>query len=224
MSSFRPRQVVIVFFATMLLLASTAGVTSAAPGDLDPTFDGDGIVITNMGGGPGVPLSQAIQGDGKIVGATSCNGTVFDFCLARYNTDGSLDTTFDGDGKVLTDIAGGFDEAWGVAIQADGRIVAGGACGPNSYQTFCLARYNTDGSLDTTFDGDGKVTTDILGNSATGNVGGAKGRDLVLQSDGKIVLVGFCGAFNQFFTVLRDACLARYNTDGSLDSTFSGDG
>ena len=105
--------------------------------------------------------SVAIQSDGKIVAAgDSNNGSNSDFALVRYNTDGSLDTSFDSDGKVTTAIGSGTDEAYSVAIQSDGKIVAAGYSNNGSNNDFALVRYNTDGSLDTSFDSDGKVTTD----------------------------------------------------------------
>ena len=106
-----------------------------------------------------------------------------DFALARYNPDGSLDTSFSGDGKQTTSF-GGSDSANGVALQGDGRIVAvGGRARRND--DFALARYNPDGTLDTSFSGDGKQTTDFGGlDSATG---------VALQGDGKIVAVGTGG-------------------------------
>jgi uncharacterized delta-60 repeat protein len=75
--------------------------------------------------------------------------------VVRYNTDGSLDTTFDSDGKVTTAIGSSDDLAYSVAIQADGKIVAAGLSHNGSYPKFAVVRYNTDGSLDTTFDSDG---------------------------------------------------------------------
>ncbi len=174
-------------------------------GSLDTSFDGDGKVTTAFGG-----LSQvfavALQGDGKIVAA----GVTFSpfleaFALARYNTDGSLDTSFDGDGKLTTDFGGMGDAASGVAIQADGKIVAAGAGGP--LNDFALARYNDNGSLDTSFDGDGRLTTDFGGFD--------RANDVVLQADGRIVAAG---------TGAERFALARYNTGGSLDPTFDGDG
>ena len=105
--------------------------------------------------------SVAIQSDGKIVAAGySNNGSNWDFALVRYNTDGSLDTNFDSDGKVTTAIGSGNDYAWSVTIQSDGKIVAAGDSNNGSNNDFALVRYNTDGSLDTSFDSDGKVTTD----------------------------------------------------------------
>jgi uncharacterized delta-60 repeat protein len=193
-----------IFFAFVAVSAMCiffAVAVTAAPGDLDTTFDGDGLVTTDFNGSD-IAREVAIQADGKII-AVGEDGTS-DFALARYNTDGSLDTTFDGDGKVTTDFSGN-DGAYGVAIQSDGKIVAVGRNGP---QDFALARYNTDGSLDTSFDGDGKVTTDFSG--------GDLAFDVAIQSDGKIVVAGKDGA--------ADFTLARYNTDGSLDTTFDGDG
>ena len=96
-----------------------------------------------------------------MVAGYSDNGSNDDFALVRYNTDGSLDTTFDSDGKVTTAIGSGDDYAFSVAIQSDGKIVAAGYSDNGSNDDFALVRYNTDGSLDTSFDSDGKVTTAI---------------------------------------------------------------
>ena len=117
-----------------------------------PTFGG-------FSGATGV----ALQGDGKIVavGAGARDGGGRDFALARYNPNGSLDTSFSGDGKQTTDF-GGFSGASGVALQGDGKIVAvGDAGGGTTGFDFALARYNPNGSLDTSFSGDGKQTTDF---------------------------------------------------------------
>jgi uncharacterized delta-60 repeat protein len=183
-------------------------------GSLDPTFDGDGKVTTDFAGDFDQAFGLAIQADGKIVagGRADVSGT-FDFALARYNTDGSLDTGFDGDGKVTTDfVSGSFDQAFGLAIQGDGKIVAAGLASVSGAAQFSLARYNTDGSLDATFDTDGKVTTDFAGDSD-------QAFGLAIQADGKSVAVGAAVVSG---TV--DFALARYNTDGSLNTTFSSDG
>ena len=105
---------------------------------------------------------MAIQGDGKILVAGEDLAATGDFALARYNTDGSLDTSFSCDGKQITDFAGNTDLANGVAVQSDGRIVvAGSSFSPTTANDFAVARYNTDGSLDTGFSGDGKQTVPI---------------------------------------------------------------
>ena len=140
-------------------------------------------------------------------------GTGVDFALARYNANGSLDTTFDGDGKLTTDFSD-FDFPTGLALQTDGRIVVAGQSsqfGAGGHIAF--ARFNANGSLDNTFDGDGKLTTDF------GSADDWAWR-VAIQGDGKIVVAG---GFYQESTG-SDFALARYNSDGSLDNTFDGDG
>jgi uncharacterized delta-60 repeat protein len=130
------------------------------------------------------------------------------FALVRYNTDGTLDSTFDEDGRIVTDMTGGEDTITGVALQSDGKIVVAGRLNVFPNTMFGLARYEADGTLDSTFGEDGKVTTDF-----TDAHDGAS--DVLIQSDGRVVAAGFAdGRF----------ALARYNTDGTLDGSFSGDG
>ena len=107
---------------------------------------------------------MAIQADGKIV-AVGWAVDFRDFALARFNPNGSLDTSFSGDGLQTTDFAGGTDVANAVALQGDGRIVAVGLAQAASLDStgFGLARYNPDGSLDTSFSGDGKQTGGFFG-------------------------------------------------------------
>ena len=137
-----------------VLIAAFAGAAHAAGGNLDPTFSHDGKVTTAFAGGAGA-WSVAIQPDGMIVVA---GGAVGKFGLARYDKDGGLDTTFGGNGKVTTDLTGGEDVARGVAVQADGKIVA---VGHANFRRFAIVRYNPNGTLDTTFGGDGVVLTNF---------------------------------------------------------------
>ncbi len=189
-----------------------------ADGSLDTTFDGDGKVTTSFFGSSDTAYSVALQSDGKIVvgGLAFSSLPTTDVALARYNTNGSLDTTFDGDGKVTTDFSNGNDRASGIAIQPDGKIVAGGSTrpGPNNVSVLLIARYNSNGSLDTSFDGDGKVTTDFPNSREQGG-------PVLLQPDGKIVVAGYSDT-QQFSDA--DFALARYNPNGSLDTTFDFDG
>ena len=168
-------------------------------GVLDTSFDDDGKVTTDFGSVDGA-YSVAIQSDGKIVVAGFSNN---DFALARYTTAGVLDTSFDGDGKVTSNL-GGNDIGRSVVIQSDGKIVVVGGFSNNN---FALARYTTAGVLDTSFDGDGMVTTDF------GSVDVAY--SVAIQSDGKIVVAGVSN---------NDFALARYTTAGLLDTSLSGDG
>jgi uncharacterized delta-60 repeat protein len=200
-------------------------------GSLDPGFDDDGNprngtgkVRTGFGEFEGA-LGVALQRDGKIVAAGfKFNRSSSDFALARYNSNGRLDSTFDGDGKLTTNLGGtggggmrGFlvsmEAAEAVAVQSDGKIIAVGSSNAGGNNDFAIVRYNSNGTLDTTFDGDGKTLTGFVsGNSEVANA-------VTIQPDGKIVVAGVTGASEQ-----RDFALARYNTNGSLDTTFDDDG
>ena len=165
---------------------------------------------TGIGAGQDTANSLALQADGRIVLAGfSHNGTNFDLAVARYNADGSLDTGFDGDGTLTTTFGSGDDFGDAVAIQADGKIVVAGRAFTGAKQDFGLVRFNPDGSLDPSFDGDGRVTTSI------GSVNDAA-NGLLLQADGQIVATGFSnnGANSDF-------ALARYDTSGALDTRFN---
>ncbi len=182
-------------------------------GSLDTSFGVGGKVTTAIGSASDSAQSVAIQADGKIVVAGySYNGSNNDIAVVRYNANGSLDTSFDGDGKVVTDMAGLKDGANGVVIQPDGKIVVAGSANNGSDDDFAVVRYNADGSLDTSFDGDGKVTTAVGSTSEVGY-------SVILQSDGKIVVAGASSN-----GINNDFAVVRYNTDGSLDSSFDGDG
>src|SRR5438874_2198299 len=129
-------------------------------GSLDRSFGGDGKVATHFAkkSREGAE-SVAIQADGKIVAAGDTYQSHDRFALARYNPNGSLDCSFGGDGKVATHFASMSDDnADSVAIQADGKVVAGGETF-QSHDRFALARYKPNGSLDRSFGGDGKVAT-----------------------------------------------------------------
>jgi uncharacterized delta-60 repeat protein len=203
-----------------MIAAVSAAALSAAAGDLDGSFDGDGKARTDFAGGSDDRAYDVVaQRDDKVVlVGESRQGTDIGFAVARYAVNGALDPTFDGDGKVRTDFGmNTLDTASSVAVQPDGKILVGGVVGgvnPGTSFDFALARYNPNGTLDPSFDGDGRVVTDIEG-----------GRDWLAavapQADGKIVVGGQArprgpGA--------HDFALARYNPDGSLDSSFGANG
>jgi uncharacterized delta-60 repeat protein len=180
-------------------------VALAAPGDLDPSFGNAGIVITSFGG-TDVASAVAIQPDGKLIvaGRTNIAGNTV-FALARYNPNGGLDPAFGTGGLVTTDF-GSTDQAFAVALQADGKIVTAGRRGSD----VIVARYNAGGSVDSTFGASGRVITNF---GAT-----EQALALVLQPDGKIVVAGRTNkpAPNGNF----DFALARYDAAGTLDPTF----
>ncbi|MGQ0592156.1 MAG: hypothetical protein ACT4QB_05760 [Gammaproteobacteria bacterium] len=178
----------------------------AAPGDLDPSFDGDGRVLTDFRDFEGVN-ALAVQLDGKLVAA----GGFFPFFgLARYNADGSLDRSFGKGGRVRRNFGRGA-QARALVLQPDGKPVAAGLAGSD----FLLVRLNPDGSLDTSFGAGGVVRTDF---------GGGDGANaLVLQPDGKLVAAGNRRSGTRV-NVVSDLILARYHPDGSLDASFGAGG
>ena len=161
-----------------------------AAGSLDPTFGDHGKVLTDFT----VPVDLAgsdfgrqvaiQQADGKIVvagGSVSEASSADAVALARYNTNGSLDTTF-GDGGRVRDTFPTLGAVTGMALQGDKIVVAGYTFGFNGGDFF-LARYNTDGTLDTSFDGDGWLTTDF-GDTDDRALG------ITIQENGKIIVAG----------------------------------
>jgi uncharacterized delta-60 repeat protein len=195
-----------VVAVTLVFLASNSQRAFAAPGALDSTFSGDGKVATDLGSGDEGANAVAVQSDGKIVVAGYTFTTAFeaDFILARYNTDGTPDPTFSGDGLVTsTSGVNTIDLAVDLAIQSDGKLlVFGSGVG--------LARYNPDGTPDTSFSDDGVQHDGLAGVSPGG----------LALGGGKIVVVGTF----QTPSLFLDFFVARYSLDGTLDATFSGDG
>jgi len=205
-----------LFLGVMLLPIGAASITAGAAtpaalraGGLDPTFGTAGTVTTDFGGlGMGGSASAtAIQPDGKIVaaGQFGSDNDFIAFALARYNTDGSLDSSFGAGGTVTTVIGG----ASALAIQPDGKIIVVGRSRAllDGSRRFAIARYNADGSLDSSFGGGGVIVP------AIGQGGGANA--VAIQPDGKIVAAGNSG---DNFAVMR------IDTDGGVDPTFGAGG
>jgi uncharacterized delta-60 repeat protein len=159
-------------------------------GSLDTTFGSGGKVLTDVGG-PDEAFSVALQADGKIVAAGMAGS---DFAVARYNTNGTLDTTFGSGGKVITDFGGPSDIALGVAVRLDGKIVAAGRTFASGRTAFAVGRYNSNGTLDALFGNGGKVSTNFTDSSSD------QAYSVAIQSDGKAVVVGtaFVNLINQF--------------------------
>jgi uncharacterized delta-60 repeat protein len=178
-------------------------------GAKDLSFGVQGIVTTPLGTQSDARAETlAIQSDGKIIAAGSCQNATKDMVLVRYDANGTVDTTFGDNGVVITPNAGD-DLIKKVKIQADGKIVAVGqiASPPTNYGDFILTRYESNGSLDNSFGTGGKVITDINGRD--------NAYDFVIQTDGKYVVAG---------EVNSNFALARYNPNGSLDSLFGTSG
>jgi len=193
----------------LALVLSPAMVKAQSDGTLDPSFGSGGIVTTDFAGAGDGAAAIAVQTDGKLVVAGNSFDSSFstlNFAVARYNSDGTLDAGFGTGGKVKTDVGGRFEAARAVALQGDGKIVVAGGT-VNLFNDFALVRYNSNGTLDTSFGTGGKVLT-AFGVSAQAD-------SVAVQSDGKIVVGGYAnidGGYN--FE------LVRYNSDGTLDNGF----
>jgi uncharacterized delta-60 repeat protein len=192
-----------------------------ADGSPDASFGSAGKVTTDVMGGFDAAVALAVQPDGKVLAAgVACRGAISphnaDFALVRYNPDGSLDEGFGEKGKAVTDFTGGFDGPFAVVIQPDGKVLLGGTAGEGAaYRDFGLARYNPDGSPDTSFGSGGKQTT----NFGSENDGNDAIADLAVLADGKILAAG-ASERRTTGAILYDFALARYNPDGSLDPSF----
>jgi len=259
--------------ATVLALASVAGVAilTGTAGDVDPAFGSGGkvfIPFSVFGTGSSYQINDAaVQPDGKIILAGYGDpqfGLLPDFLLIRLSADGTLDTSFAGTGFIYVDFGlNAMDRAFGVALQADGTIVAvGDTRGPASME-LAIARVASDGTLlgVTSIDVNATnhdqrllgVTTDTDGNIvAVGSTDKPFGQDVVVvkldaagvmwsdvrpvlgevsqleavttQPDGKIIAVGETDAFTGTAATSFDWLVMRYNSDGTLDTTFDVDG
>jgi len=199
--------------ALAVLLVPTLLYAQSQSGTLDASFGTGGIVTTDFAGAGDGAGPIAVQPDGKLVaaGVATINGQV-DFALARYNSDGTLDTNFGTAGRVTTDFGGRYEGVSSIALQSDGKIVVAGGSVIGLYDNFALARYNSDGTLDTSFGTGGKVITDF------GEVS-SQAYSVAVQPDGKTVAAGYANIDGE-----EDFALVRYNADGALDSTFGAGG
>lgn len=182
-----------------------------ANGTLDTTFgSGVGYVITAIDTSFDEAQGIRVLPDGKIlVVGSAFRAGGWDIALVRYNADGSLDTTFAGGTGIAFSNYAGEDTGSALEVQNDGKILVAGANGTD----FQLTRFNADGTLDTGFGTSGRIVTDFAGSSDVAQA-------ITLQPDGKIVLAGW--RFHS--STSNDFALVRYNTDGSLDTSFNGTG
>lgn len=167
-------------------------------GSLDASFSSDGQVTTDVGPSAEQGYSVALQPDAKIlVSGSTVGASSMEFLLVRYNPDGSLDTTFSVDGFVSTEIAIWNDVGRSLALQPDGKVLVGGSSYDGTLESFVLVRYNSNGSLDTSFSSDGIVTNTFGGS-------GGVGRSVLLQPDGRILLGGsLCLGLSCDFAIVR---------------------
>jgi uncharacterized delta-60 repeat protein len=199
-----------------------------AAGDLDALFSGDGKVTVDFPGSanPDWGNAMAIQSDGKIIVAgqhrPEYNGSTALVALARFNRDGSLDTSFGGgDGMVVQDVvfASSKDVPNAVAVQSDGRIVVAGYAFSGSESRFMVARFLADGTFDTTF-GWGGSNSSLDFNPSGANSDLITG--MALTPDNRIVVCGYTGPSQG--PANYDFGVARFTANGMIDASFSGDG
>ena len=212
-----------VFMLLFLQIFALHLQSFARAGDLDPTFDVDGIVTRSFTANFNLtpPTDIVVQSDGKIIFASTAraviNGTATDvFTVIRYNPNGSIDTSFGTNGVVNTNV-GNFEGLVNILLQPDGKIILSGERYAGTNLTdFAVLRYNTDGTPDNSFDGNGLAVATIS-NFSEERYGAA-----ALQTDGKIVVVGQTD--NETSNASYDWAVVRFNSDGSLDTTFDSDG
>ncbi|HEV8591906.1 MAG TPA: FG-GAP-like repeat-containing protein [Pyrinomonadaceae bacterium] len=194
---------------------SSAVIRYNADGSIDTSFGVRGVLLLTLGSGNFLN-DVAVQPDGKIVAVggvfNAAGGTGADMLVVRFNPNGSYDSSFNFNGWIFTDFAMGGEEAWAVAIQADGRVVVGGTTLVGSFRNYAFARYNSDGSLDQSFGSGGKVVQS--GNTFNGD---DIVFDLAVQQDGKIVGAGVTNSSGSSSNCFG---LIRLNADGTLDSGF----
>jgi uncharacterized delta-60 repeat protein len=207
-------------------------------GHLDSSFGINGRVVTAIGTSHSYASAGILQPDAKIIvagNAYNVNRGVF--ALARYNTDGSLDNSFGTGGIVMTQVGLSNDYASGLAIQPDGKIVVvGGSYDTSNVTAFATVRYNSNGSIDSTFGTNGKIVSHLghfitfLNNIYYGVYSYEYANSVMIQQDGKIVVAGnsytHSGCYDYYGGIYCNPAFAmiRYNSNGSIDSAFGNNG
>lgn len=202
----------------LVLCVFLSKITFAQFGGLDNTFGQSGFVVLDAGSDYDWARNIAVQPDGKILVLGQSDFLTTDIVVFRLNSDGTLDNSFDGDGKVVLDLNNSQDQAMAIKLQPDGKILI---CGKTVFlgvesptEDVFLLRLNFNGSIDLSFNQQGFVGVDLnnLNNFAY---------NMLLQPDGKILLMGM--GYNLNSTFIEGEAF-RYMPDGSIDSTFDDDG
>jgi uncharacterized delta-60 repeat protein len=196
------------------ILVNAQAAAASTPGSLDPTFGNGGKVLTDLGVGAGVPSDAVLQPNGDIVISGG-------FGVARYLPTGKLDTTFGSGGLASTGFAGG-ESGTGVALQPDGKIIWVGSQGNPSFPaggtfSFAVARFTANGTLDTSFGTGGQASVEFFAPPMQGAQEFA--RAVLVQPDGKILVAGSARQGQIRFAPIQGA-LARFNANGTLDTSF----
>ncbi len=213
--SSRPRARGFVVASTLLF---GVGIALAAPGDLDPGFNSSGLLSLNIGNYGSSANAVVQQSDGKLVFAGDATLNPDDgsnFIALRVMEDGTPDVTFGTDGIAGADFVGLDDFASAVIQQPDGKLVlAGEASDTDGSIDIALARFNADGTLDSTFGNGGRTRLEIHISNYLHSRNSASG--LVKQADGKFVIAGATYSLG----IPSQLVFARFNANGTLDATF----
>ncbi|MGK4567771.1 hypothetical protein [Flavobacterium sp. 3HN19-14] len=184
-------------------------------GTLDTAFGTNGKVTNDLFPLDSFGSKLTLLPDGKFVvtSAKTYNGDPnYYFGLRKYTADGQIDETFGTAGEVVTSFGNGKSGPASIALQPDGKLLVAGKFLQSGMQQMAVARYNPDGALDTSFDGDGKVLTNFGGTTS------CNAMDVAIKPDGKIIVSGIV------YTLVRNFGVVQYNSNGSLDTSFDGDG
>lgn len=203
-----------IWVSVPLLVVSLAHCAKTDERYLDPTFGNNGMVITDLDGS--VASALVLQADGKIVAVGGKYKATFasDLTLVRYNPDGSLDPAFGSEGVLITELGDSFQPG-GAVMQPDGKILVFGTTNRDkTVWNFALARFNPDGSLDSTFGRDGKLVTHLEGRDNASSI--------AIQADGRIIVLGNISRSDGYPPL--KGVLVRFNNDGSVDPSFGNDG
>ncbi len=194
------RLILAVVCSIALLYWNLPGTVRADDGNLDPSFgySQNGRVNIDFAGGDDVAYAIVLQSDDKILaGGYACSSEGYsDFGLARFTPNGTLDPSFGTEGRITTNFLDDPDCVFGLALQPDGKVVAAGYATSQSGKDFAVARYHSDGRLDTAFGSNGKVNTDFFGRDDLG-------LDVAITPSGRILAAGFATTSeNQVFAVV----------------------
>lgn len=201
-----------ICYAFIFLLSLSIQLCFSQAGMLDVDFSNDGIVTTKITAGHDYGNAVLTQADGKLIVVGYSEYGAAEFVCIRYNVDGSLDTTFDQDGIVTTNVSSYDDIALNGVIQPDGKIVVvGSSKNSSTYESnFAITRYQVDGTLDNSFSDDGKLVIQIGAESSNAYV-------VKMQADGKIIVAGYMETTTDLFNFV----VARFLDNGVLDTSFN---
>ena len=197
----------------LLYCGSWANSVYAAWG-LDASYGNAGIVFTPIYNQEFKPI--ALQADGKAIVSGSIFGSYADIAVARYNTNGTPDTTFGTNGVTTQDLGYASSAEDGVVVQTDGKIVVGGEGDTNGNygHSILIGRYNSDGTPDTSYGSNGVVKTPISGYNDVNT------KAIAMQADQSVILVGATAVAPG----TADIFIARYTSTGALDQSFGNGG